>query len=204
MALLLLLCLRALAGVPAVVVPQPMPADRIGAFVQAAIAEGKTGPDIEPACRELVAPISLCFRVEESGQLRVVTRGDLARWGVDLAALERQAAGALTENPLVRRTIEGGGAYYEVVAPEGRESVVLLHPEWLAVAGPDARVAFPVMGIVLVWSAGDAEVDQILAVGARKMYEQVEGPLTPLVVRWDGQSFRAWGEAKPKGVVPPR
>lgn len=202
MTLVLLLCLHALAAAPGVVVPQPLPVDRISAYVQAAMAEGRTGADAQPACRELVAPISLCFRVEEAGQLRVVTRGDLQRWGLDLPALERQAAGALTTNPMVRRTIEGGGAYYEIVAPDGREAVILLHPEWLAEAGPDARVALPAVGTVLVWSAGDAEIDQILAVGARKMFEQYEAPLTPLVLRWDGSAYKAWGEAKPKPVGP--
>lgn len=199
---ILLAFAAARAAVPGPVVPQPLAVDRIGAYIQSAMDEGRTGLDTQPACRPFVAPLAMCFFLEDAGQFRVITRGDVLRWGVDLEQVERLAAGALTENPLVRRTIEGGGAYYEVVAPQGRESVVLLHPEWLAVAGPEPRVALPNVGVVLVWAAGDPEVDQILAVGARKMFEQEEGALTPLVIRWDGSAYKAWGEAMPKVGAP--
>jgi len=50
--------------------------------------------------------------------------------------------------------------------------------------------------VVLVWEGGQAEVDKILAVGVRKIYETRPGAVTPIIFRWTGSEWVAFGEAK--------
>ncbi|MCB9743012.1 MAG: hypothetical protein H6741_02715 [Alphaproteobacteria bacterium] len=200
--LLLSLLSLVLAGAPGVLLPQPIMRSDVDAFAAHALAEGAKPAASRLACEDLAEGISLCFRVEAGGKLRFVTEADLTAWEMSREALRANAAGAGKESPLQQRAIEGGGVYYEIVAEQGHESLLLLHPEWLASLGPRPRVAFPARGVALAWAADDPEVDHIMAVAVRRAYEQYDGPISPLVLTWDAGKWRPWGEAKPTPPAP--
>jgi hypothetical protein len=69
--------------------------------------------------------------------------------------------------------------------------------------GPVPLVTSPVQGVVLVWDGMDSEVNKIVAVGARKMFEGYPAAISPLVYRWNGAGFVAWGDARPRDPTAP-
>ena len=181
----------ALAGrVPGVVLPSPEPPTAPALYEQG-------GGEGELACRALVDEVVLlCFRIEAEGKRRYITTADLAAWDTSLADLEALAASTLTENPLKPIAIEGGGSYWQSAAPVGREAVVLLHPEWLAIAGENPVVGIPSRGVVVVWSPGDDEVDTMVSVGVTQMHGSLPHPITPVVLQKDEEGWSRWGEAR--------
>ena len=181
----------ALAGrVPGVVLPSPEPLSAPALYEEGG-GEGKL------ACRVFVEEVALmCFRIEADGKRRYVTTADLAAWDTSLEQLEELAAGTLPENPLKPITIEGGGSYWQSSAPVGREAVVLLHPEWLAIAGESAVVGIPSRGVVVVWSPGDSDVDTMVSVGVTQMHGSLPHPITSVVLQKDEEGWSRWGEAR--------
>ena len=148
------------------------------------------------ACEPFVDEVLLlCYRIELEGTRRYVTTADLAAWDMDPTQLRSHAASALSENPLKEVHIDGGGRYWQSSAPTGREATVLLHPEWLAVAGPSPVVGVPSRGVVVVWQPGDEEVDTMVGVGLAQMHEQLPHPITPVAVRLQDGAWSRWGQA---------
>ena len=45
--------------------------------------------------------------------------------------------------------------------------------------------------------------NKIIAVGARKMFEGYPAAISPLVYRWNGAGFVAWGDARPRDPTAP-
>jgi len=160
-----------------------------------ASAEGTPTPP-ELVCDPLVEGIVLCYRVEAEGVRRYVTEADLPAWQTSRAGLRRAAKEGLTENPLERVAVAGGGTYWQAQAA-GREGALLLHPEWLATVADDLLVGVPARGVVVLWEPGDADTDKILAVGVRQMYDELDHPVSPVVMRWRGGEWSVWGQAKP-------
>lgn len=175
-----------------------------GAYKEVAEGRGMTGAATELVCRDLLADeLLLCFRVVEAGKRRYVHAGDLTAWGVDIAGLEAAAAAALDESPLEAQPIDGGGQWWLGAVPAGREATLLLQPEWLAAVGPRPVVGVPAAGVVMAWSAGDEELDTIVAVGVRRAFETQERPISPLCLEWTGAGWKAWGEARPGATSQP-
>lgn len=198
MLLATLLPALALASPPGQVLAVVETPDAPGAYRELAAGRGLEGAQTELVCRDLVADeLLLCFRVVDGGVRRYVHAGDLAAWGLDVSGLEALAAAALSESPLARQSIEGGGTWYAVEAPPGRELTVLLHPEWLAAVGPRPVLGVPAAGAVMIWGAGDEELDTIMAVAVRRAFETQPRPISPLCLEWTGERWEAWGEAKP-------
>jgi diadenosine tetraphosphatase ApaH/serine/threonine PP2A family protein phosphatase len=165
---------------------------------ESALEEGLPASERELACRPWVEELPLCFRVEESGRRRWVTRGDLARWGATLAEVEAVAAKALVASPFEKKVVHGGSRhYYAVEADSGREAMVVLHPEWLQALGTDVVLAIPARDAVLAWSLGDAELDKIMAVGVRKLFEASSFPVSRKILSWDGSEWTVRGEVTP-------
>jgi hypothetical protein len=151
-----------------------------------------------------VEDLPLCFRVEESGRRRWVTQGDLARWGATLAEVETAAAGALVVSPFERKVVHGGSRHYWAVeADSGREVTVVLHPEWLEALGPDVVLAIPARDAVLAWSLGNAELDKIMAVGVRKLFDASSVPVSRKILAWDGRRWVVRGEVTPAPAPQP-
>jgi len=200
----LVLSAPAVAAPPGQVLASVETPDVPGAYKEAAAARGMTGASVELVCRDLLEDeLLLCFRVVDGGKRRYVHAGDLTAWGTDIAGLEAAAAGALDESPLEAQSIDGGGQWWLGAVPAGREATLLLQPEWLAAVGPRPVVGVPAAGVVMAWSAGDEELDTIVAVGVRKAFETQPRPVTPLCLEWTGTGWKAWGEARPGAAAQP-
>ncbi|MCB9758719.1 MAG: hypothetical protein H6739_02670 [Alphaproteobacteria bacterium] len=196
--MLFALLAAAFAAAPGPVLPLVLPAEAPPQFSEQAAARGVVGLAGALACEPLVEALTLCYRVERDGKLHYVTLADAAAWGLPLDDLRAAAAGALDHSPLVPQEIEGGGVYHQVVAPQGREAVVLLKPEWLTAVGRFPMVAIPARGVVVVWAGGNPETDRIMAVAVRRMFDELPDPISPVVIRWDAGRWVTWGEAKPR------
>jgi hypothetical protein len=58
-------------------------------------------------------------------------------------------------------------------------------------------LAIPARDAVLAWSLGDAELDKIMAVGVRKLFEASAFPVSRKILAWDGHRWVVRGEVKP-------
>lgn len=154
--------------------------------------------DSDLHCRPLVDEVLLlCFKIELEGKRRYVTEADLQSWGSSAAELEQAARASLSDNPLKPQQVPGTGSY--LLAQGDRAPAVLLHPEWLAEVGPEPVVALPARGVVVAWQPGDEELDKVVAVGARKMFEELPHPVSSVIVQHSPEEgWRRWGEARPR------
>ncbi len=160
--------------------------------------------DADLACEPLWPGVSLlCFRVWEGGERRWVESSDLERWGVGIpelkAALAKQAPSHLKDAEIV----EVGGMsekYLRLADGDGWAAAALLAPQDLAarVGERPIRAALPGEGVLLAWKGGSEELDRVMAVGVRELYEGASGGLSPVVYQWDGKAWLPFGEAVPR------
>ena len=139
----------------------------------------------------------LCFK---DGP-RWVTAADVARWHTTPGALRVQvvadAASHLTLSP---KSVEGR-TYWTTDGPWAAAGV-LAAPTVAEKLKVDAfYAAAPADGVMLFWIPGDADLDRMLAVGARKMYDALDGSVSPLVHRWSTTGWAGFAEAKPSAGV---
>lgn len=193
----------AAAAVPANVFPVPAPYDVHQQYAEHLAASGATGPRL--ACDALwTGEAMLCFKVEEKGRRRWVTEKDLAAWKVDYptlrAAVTERAIAALATQPK-KTAVDGMTAHYWVAAEGDGWSVAgALHPRLLAekLGTVPIAVAIPAEGVLIAWVPGDKDLDRVLAVGVRDMYESQDGPVTPVIHSWTGERWVPYGEAAMK------
>jgi hypothetical protein len=145
----------------------------------------------------------LCFRTWEGGKRRWVTASDAASWKTDAKAMRAllalQAAAHVQRAEMV--PVSGMSAsYLRLVDGDGWAAALALRPDLLAerLGGAPVRVAMPAEGVLVAWKVGTPELDQVMAVGVREMYEQMKGAVSPRVVTWDGAKFVPFGQAIPK------
>lgn len=169
-------------------------------FNEYASDQGWSGAESKLACKVLAGPLTLCLKAEEQGKRRYVTQADLQLWSLDQDQARSKAGALLSASPWVPVEIEGGGRYFQAKTAPGHEATVFLHPEWLLELGPTPRIAAPSKGVVVAWPGGDKELDQIMAVGVRKMSDELPESLSPMALTWNGQAWVAWGQAKAKGT----
>jgi hypothetical protein len=151
--------------------------------------------------------VLVCFRVQEGKKRRFVTAADLARWGVDsvgLRAVVTERARARLATQPVRRTVDGTEKVYFVAAEgDGWSAATVLAPEVVgARLGGPFLLAAPTDQTVLVWLPGDKDLDKIMAVGAKEMFEGADWPVSPVVHQWDGRRFSSFVEAVPAPTPP--
>jgi hypothetical protein len=146
--------------------------------------------------------VLLCFRVWEKGSRRWVTTGDLQRWGTDLptlrAALQDHARAKVAAAPLVE--VEGAHErYLRLVDGDGWAAAGLLAPDAIALrlGGTPVRVSFPAEGVLVAYRPAGPELDRILAVGARELYDTQQGSVSPAIFTWDGRAWTTFSEALP-------
>jgi hypothetical protein len=145
----------------------------------------------------------LCFRTWEEGKRRWVTASDAASWKTDAKALrallQEQAPAHAQAAEMV--PVQGMNAsYLRLVDGDGWAAALALRPELLAerLGGLPVRVAMPAEGVLVAWKVGAPELDQVMAVGVREMYEQMSGAVSPRVVTWDGKKYTPFGQAIPR------
>ena len=185
------------AGVPGEILATAAPPGIEALWTEEARLDGTAGAASELACRTLAEDIPLCFRVEQDGRRRWVTKADLLVWGVSIQELERLAGSALSASPLKAMSVEGTAwRWWTVQAKSGREGTVLLHPEWLEVVGPEAVLAIPGRDTLFAWNIGNEELDKIMVVGIRKAMEQSEVPVTGKILGFREGAWFVRGELK--------
>lgn len=145
----------------------------------------------------------LCFQVTEGNTRRWVHTGDLEAWKVDAEGLrtlvEERSRAALATSPRRTRVPDMDAWYWVSAEGDGWAAAGLLHPEMLAerMGGAPILVSAPVVGALIAWHPGDAELDKVMAVGIRKMFEREPSPVTPVVHQWTGDRWVPFGEAVP-------
>lgn len=174
------------------------PADRYSAWRQ---RQGLPGQQL--ACAAAGPPgISVCFRRGSSVHQRWVHQPDLEAWRVTVAELRSVVArravaevGRAESVPVVgtphrylRATDEQGWAAAAVLAPQ---AVV----ERL---GGAFRLAVPAQGLVVAYRLDGADLDRIMAVGVRELYESQPRSITPSLFTWESGGWRGFGEAVPR------
>lgn len=168
----------------------------------------KSPPVVPMACEDFwESEARLCFRVVHGNRREWVTTQHLKRWGVsfeELKSIVIKRSKASASRQLKPVQIGGMEQTYFVASNEnGWASAVLLHSSVLGtVSQQNVFAAVPAHGMVLVWEGGNPEVDKILAVGVRELYESKSGGVTPIVYRWSGAEWVAFGEAKKNAATP--
>lgn len=186
--------------------PVAAPADAASRYREAALRAGLSGAAAEPICRLLAEQLSVCVVKGEGGSLDYATLADAASWGMDAEAVYEAArafaAAGITEGRPALAAVEGGGRYWVSAEADGLDAAGLLYPDRLgALAGAEVVVAAPVQGALLLWVPGDAELDKIMAVAVRRMYEDSAQRVSPLVYRWKDGRWAVWGAAVKQGSL---
>jgi hypothetical protein len=149
---------------------------------------------------------SLCFRVWDKGKRRWVVGGDLQAWGVDEPALKAAATAGAEAKIRAAELVPIGGtkaSYLRLVDGDGWAAAALLRPDIVAerLGGGPIRVAVPADSVVVAWKVQGDDIDRIMAVGVRELYDQTKGPVSPKIETWDGAKWEPFGEAHP--TAPP-
>lgn len=206
------LAMAASAGIPTDAVIRPVAASRATIDRFTAWQAGRNTSASPPHCQALPIPeVFLCFRVWEGTRRRWVTEADRAQWAMTEAQLyemaRRDCVASLRSAGFrwVRDSSSAIGGrrdrarYLELVDGDGGAVAGVLCPEAVSqrLGKPTFRAAMPTEDVFLAWPAGDPELDRILAVGAREIHDQHRRSLTPQVVHFDGDRWRAFGRAVP-------
>ena len=154
----------------------------------------------------------LCYRVVDGEKLRWVTRADLINWEIDSTTLRSQVESAAKtalpglEVSTARVPEMAGASYWSVAEKGGWAAAPLLAPaEFAAARGvTDFLAVAPTADITLAWPQGHAELDKVMAVGAREIFEAESGGVSPVVYRWSDGHWLPYAEAKerPKSPTP--
>jgi len=145
----------------------------------------------------------ICFQVTEGSTRRWVHTGDLEQWKVDAEGLvtvvRERSRTALGHSPLRTRVPDMDAWYWVSAEGDGWAAAGLLNPKILAerMGGAPILASAPVVGALIAWHPGDAELDKVMAVGIRKMFEREPSPVTPVVHQWTGDRWVPFGEAVP-------
>jgi hypothetical protein len=202
----LLLASLSLAAPPEGLLPL---VDRPGlqiSWSEQARAAGAEGEAAVLACRMFAEELALCFTAPQAdGQgRRMVTLHDLSVWEVDLATVEAAAlagvAAGLSEDRPQGVQVEGDPRSYLLSAEgDGLDQAGLFDPVALQARmdGQAFAVGIPARGVLIAFPRGDRELETIVTVGVRRLWETVDEPITPKVYTWDGERWVIWGEATP-------
>jgi len=140
----------------------------------------------------------LCFRVTEGERRRWVTTADLKRWAVSLQEVIATVSASMpTDCPGSMSSVEGMKAMYWRAQPGENWACSLLAPQQLsALLGTKAVLfAVPAQGVLLAWAPGDDEMNTIMAVGVTEMFDALDSPVTPWIMRFTGTRWMTVGEA---------
>lgn len=143
----------------------------------------------------------LCWRRADG---HWVTTRDLRTWEVspaELRAAAEQHMDSAASDGWDRQSVDGvEGAYWTAGGEPGWEQAWVLTPERiLATLGVDeVFVSAPADRVLLAWAPGNPELDQIVAVGARKMFDELPGGASAVVYRFRDGAWTAFAEAQPR------
>lgn len=191
----------AVAAVPTGVVPQLAPIDAPEGWKD--YVKSAHLPATELACEPAWPDVALvCFKIRENGKRRWVTSADLAAWKVDTAGLRASllagARAALAGQPVPTKVDGGPQLYWQAAEGDGWSAAGILMPELVAdkLATKVFYAAIPTGEATLFWRPGDADLDRIMAVGVKEMFQAADSGVTPVVYQWSGGLWTPFMEAK--------
>ena len=189
------------AAPPKGVVPAIAPADAPQQYAEYLKSKGGAATDTL-ACDVLWKDEALvCFKVDEKGVRRWVTTADVAAWKTDVGTLRATATEharvVLQTQPTKQKIVDMTASYWKAAEGDGWSAAGVLAPDALAVriGGAPVLVGVPSDGVLIAWTPGDAQVDKIMAVGVKEMYDAQDGAVTPVIHEWTGKEWAPYGEA---------
>ena len=197
---LFLLLHGAFGSVPVSVRPSIVGTDVEAQYLE--VARSGTVPTAPMVCEDFwTDQARLCFRLVNGKRREWVTSTHLETWGVDFASLKSTVINRAKSHVTQQlKSVPIGGmeqTYFAATNVDGWASAVLLLPEQLRRVGTqNVLVAVPAHGVVLAWEGGHPEVDKVLAVGVREIYESRAGSVSAMIYRWTGTEWAPFGEAK--------
>ena len=187
------------ATVPVHVQATLAPMDAPEQYQEWVASQGRSGGEL--ACQEhWPGQALLCFRLTEGERRRWVTTADLKKWAVSLQEVVAAVSASMpTDCPGSMSSVQGMKAMYWRAQPGEAWACSLFSPERLAALLGVKNVLFavPAQGVVLAWAPGDDEMNTIMAVGVREMFDALDAPVTPWIMRFTGSRWVAVGEAVP-------
>lgn len=199
----------ALAGIPHGLRPVAAPAD---------VAEKARASGFTPVCSPIVSDqVNVCFRVWEERRRRWVRPKDLAQWEVEATELLpaiRTASAERLPSLLEKHVVTGqapgpGSTYWMVRDGDGWAAGALLNVDQLQAAAGKGRIriAIPSAGVAMLWAdptrsgatpQQGAELDHILSVAVRELYERADDAVSPTVFSWNGKTLEPFATARAK------
>lgn len=174
----------------------------VAAYAEAATKRGRVGAAARPDCRPAFDGLLFCLTLVTPDGWRYATVSDVKAWKMTSEQAHRQAAERLramsVKDRLKAQTVQGvPGAYFAARLDDGQDAAPLLVPERLAahLGGPPV-VAIPAQGALVAWVPDNPELDTVVAVGVRRMYEASDHAISPRIYRWGKDGWMVWGEAK--------
>lgn len=157
----------------------------------------------ELVCDPLAEAVMLCLTVQVEGGYRYATAADLEAWALTasqarLVAVTAARGSLGPTRPEQVQVIDMPHSYRLSAEGDGLDHAALVAPDLLATwYGEQVRVAVPGRDVLLAWSAGDEELDRVMAVGVARIHEASEHPVTARVFTWDAEAgaWSVWGQA---------
>lgn len=190
---------QALAGIPDDVRPVIV---RDGAAERYRVWQERLGlPASRILCDQGGPPgILVCYQTRDESGLRWVHDGDLATWNSSHDELRNEM---IRRAPAHLGTLEWVSVrgtpdrYARIVAGDGWPAALLLAPQAMVprLGAPPLRVAVPARGVALAFRPAGPDLDRIMAVGVREMFDTLARGVSPMVFEWDGRAWTPWGQA---------
>ena len=177
----------------------PTPTDSVSLFQT-------DNPGSPPPLCEVVWPrfLDVCVQLRTERGWGWATVRDLERWSIGkkelIHALRDREAHVLKGEPHRASVVDSDQSYSILLDDSGLAVIPVLFPKKLVemVGGKNVRVAIPRSNTLLAWRSGSTDLDQIMAVAVREMYETSTRAITPMIHVWTGEKMEAFGQAKAK------
>ena len=165
-------------------------------FREQGVVQGLAGEHLRIACQDVDEDLVLCLRNEDTELKWWVSYGELEQVGLSFEQAVVSIGLLAGEVQLEPRTVQqGSGRYWVAHHSGGAAEALLFRPELFAVVGQNPAVAVPERGVLVAWNRGDTELDRIMAVGIRQIYEVSEQPVSSKVLALVDSQWRVWLQA---------
>lgn len=143
----------------------------------------------------------LCLRVYDGTLRRWVTQADLVAWGTSFAEARAALSARVTvhlsrisEQPIV----DMEARWWSLADGDGWAAAAVLAPDAVgARVGLPFRVAMPSESLMMAWKVSGEDVDHVMAVAVREVFDAQAAGVSASVHTWDGTRWQSWGRADP-------
>jgi len=168
----------------------------VESFRSQAVAQGLSESYLQVACRDLDEDLVLCLRNEDSDSRWWLSVGEMTDMGLSFDSAAGSIAARAQEVLLNKRVVHEGTGEFWIASQGGVGAEALLFsPHLLSVVGDRPAIAVPERGVVIAWNRGDSDLDRIMAVGVRRMFEASANPVTSKILALVDSEWRVWLQA---------